>query len=48
MRILFTVLRNVLLETQFKILLCTKKNVFRFTLQVSYQFFKGRKSQITR
>ena len=53
-RILFTLIRNVLLEMQSKILLYTKafsrEKVYRFfglTLQVFYQFFKSRKSQIT-
>ena len=53
-RILFTLIRNVLLEMQSKILLYTEafscEKVYRFfglTLQVFYQFFKSRKSQIT-
>ena len=57
MRILFTLLRNVLLEMQSKILLKKKKKTFScekvyhsfgLTLQVFYQFFKSQKSQITR
>ena len=59
MRILFTLLRNVLLEMQSKILLKKKKkkktfscekvyHSFGLTLQVFYQFFKSQKSQITR
>ena len=57
MRILFTLLRNVLLEMQSKILLYAKKKhfpvekvycSFGLTLQVFYQFFKSRKSQIAR
>ena len=55
MRILFTLLRNVLLKMQSKILLYTKKTFsgekvypfFGLTLQVYCQFFKSRKSQIT-
>ena len=57
MRILFTLLRNVLLEMQSKILLKKKNKTFScekvyhsfgLTLQVFYQFFKSQKSQITR
>ena len=52
MRISFTLLRNVLLEMQSKILLYKKKNIsrekvyrsFGLTLQVFYQFFKSPKS----
>ena len=54
MRILFTLLRNVLLEMQSKILLYTKttfscEKVYHFfglTFQMFYQFFKSWKSQI--
>ena len=56
MRILFTLLRNVLLEMQPKSFLSAKKTFncekvyrsFGLTLQVFYQFFKSRKSQIIR
>ena len=56
LRILFTLLRNVLFEMQSKIFLYTEKTFsyekvyhsFRLTLQVFYQFFKSRKLQITR
>ena len=53
MRILFTLLRNVLHEMQSKIFYTHKKKTekvyrsFALILQVFYQFFKSRKSQIT-
>ena len=55
MRILFALLRNILLEMQSKFFLYIKKTFscekiyrsFDLSLQVFYQFFKSQKFQIT-